>query len=122
MKISVRVIQNLNVFSATVRKKLFIVPVIKVFYFSKSFFVGGSLRIIGVPASYRIQSQKKAKIFGKKEAIEQMQKIQMELSILGFRIHRFNLLINTIGISYHVNKFGNKSQINKELKKHLTQK
>ena len=121
MKISVQVKKNISVFSAAVRKKLFIVPVVKVFYFSKSFFVGGSLRIVGVPASYRIKSQKKLKMFGKKEAIEQMQKIQMELCILGFRIHRFNLPINNIEISHHVEKSGNKNQINKELKKSLTQ-
>lgn len=121
MKISVLTKQNFNVFRATVRKKLFIVPVIQVFYFSKNLFVREPLRISGASTFNRIQSQNKAKIYGRKEPNEQIQKIQIEWSVLGIRVRRLNLLINTVGRAYHVNKSGNKIKMYKELKKSLIQ-
>jgi hypothetical protein len=121
MKISVPAKQNFNVFRATVRKKLFIVSVIQVFYFSKNFFTRDPLRITGAPTFNRIKSQNKAKIFGRKKPIEQMQKIQIELSVFGSKVRRFNLLMNTEGCTNHVNKSGNKIRMYKVLKKSIIQ-
>ena len=115
MKIFAELKQAVSVLSAPYKKELFVALVIQPFYFFKSYFKKGALRIVGALVSYRIKYESKGIVFGEKNYIKQMQTINTILSYLISKCQRNYILINKIRSTYQVNEILVEIQMYKKL-------
>ena len=119
MKIFAKLKQAVSALSAAYRKELFAVSVIQPFYFFKSCFQKGPLRI-GALVFYRIKYESKEIVFEKKNYIKQMQTIHTKLGHLILKCQRNYILIKNIGNTHQVNEILIEIQMYKKLKKSIS--